>query len=156
MKMSLFKNKSTLPSLWDENDPFNLDMDRLNEAFSELWPRTTRAFMRTAGRPTLDVADKGDSFEICADLPGMKKNDIHVELVGTVLVIEGKREEKKEENQEGYMHQERFQGTFCRRIDLGEDVRGGEVKATYSDGVLTLKIPKETPRQSKSQKINIE
>jgi len=97
----------------------------------------------------VDIFDKDESVVIKADLPGIKKKDIHVDLKGRVLTLSGERSEEKEANGEGYYRKERAHGKFVRSFNLSSDVLPDKINATYSDGVLHITIPKTEANKPK-------
>ncbi len=103
--------------------------------------------------PSLDVAETEDAVEIHADLPGMKPDDIDVEVVGDVLRVKGHREETKETKEKEYHRLERRSGSFSRSIMLPCEVDASTVKADYVDGVLSIRLPKK--EAVKTQKIEV-
>jgi HSP20 family protein len=78
---------------------------------------------------------------VCADLPGLKKEDIQVEFSEDALTIQGERRQEHEESHEGYRTSERSYGKFYRSIPLPEGVNPESAKATFQDGVLKITVP---------------
>lgn len=103
--------------------------------------------------PSLDVAETEDAIEVHADLPGMKPEDIDVEVVGDVLRVKGHREETRESKEKEYHRVERRSGSFSRSIMLPGEVDASDVKADYTDGVLSIRLPKKVA--VKTQKIQV-
>ena len=88
-----------------------------------------------------DISDKGDAFVLEADLPGFKKDDIEIDLENDRLTIKAERHSEHEDNRNGYVRRERHFGSFERSFDVsGIDTSG--IRANYTDGVLTLTLPK--------------
>ena len=88
-----------------------------------------------------DISDKGDTFVLEADLPGFKKDDIKIDLENDRLTIKAERHSEHEDNRNGYVRRERHFGSFERSFDVsGIDTSG--IRANYTDGVLTLTLPK--------------
>lgn len=104
-------------------------------------------------QPVVDIYDKDESIVIKADLPGVDKKDIHVDLKGRVLTLSGERNEEKEANDEGYYRKERAYGKFVRTFSLSSDVTPDKINASYKDGVLHITIPKA--EASKPKQITI-
>jgi HSP20 family protein len=96
-----------------------------------------------------DVKDQGDHFELCMDLPGMKKEDVKIRLQDGVLNIEASTEtESSEKNEDGkYIRRERFRGTCSRSFYVGEDLKEEDIKAKFKDGVLLVSVPKEKEKE---------
>jgi HSP20 family protein len=102
--------------------------------------------------PKVEVREREGELCVRADLPGVKKDDITVEILENTLTIRGEHREEKEEKKEGFYKTERSYGSFLRTIPLpaGADIK--HAKAQLEDGVLeiTLKVPKlEEPKPRK-------
>lgn len=100
-------------------------------------------------QPVVDVYDKDDTIVIKAELPGVDKKDIHVDLKGRVLTLSGERTEEKEEKEDSYYRKERAYGKFVRTFNLAADVAPDKISATYKDGVLHVTIPKSEAHKPK-------
>lgn len=106
--------------------------------------------------PAIEVFERGNELVVRADLPGLKREDVNVEVDNGVLTISGeRRSEYEEESPEGFYRSERIYGVFSRSIPLPEGVKEDQVKATFQDGVLEVTIPKPEGEQSRRRKINI-
>ncbi|MGE3179664.1 MAG: Hsp20/alpha crystallin family protein, partial [Vicinamibacterales bacterium] len=103
---------------------------------------------RPAWMPPIDVIQKEDQLVIKADLPGMTRDDLSIEVSGDTLTIQGERKSDREEQRNGVYRQERTYGRFCRTILLPEGAITDQCQATFSDGVLeiTLPVPPESTR----------
>lgn len=131
------------------------EMNKLfNTSFSQV-PEETRR-MERAWSPAIDIQEKENKIDIKADLPGVKKEDVNVSVEDDTLLIEGKREEKKDLEEEGYRRRERFYGNFCRELGLPSSVDRENIKASYKDGVLELTLPKKEEAKRKQIDIDIE
>ena len=123
--------------------PRNLfERDRL---FDDFWSPVLwdEGHMEEFFAPKVDVKDCKDHYEINAELPGVKKDDIKVSLVDGVLILEAEVEKEDKEEKDGrYIRQERRYGKMMRRFSLGEDVKEEDIDAKFKDGVLTLRAPK--------------
>ena len=104
-----------------------------------------------------DIRDTGDAYLLEADLPGMKKEDIHIDIDGERLSISAERSAAKEEKDEngGYIRCERSYGSFSRSFDIS-GIRGEEISAAYEDGVLKLTLPKQTRTVPASRRLEIQ
>ena len=100
--------------------------------------------------PDVDVFEKKGQLVVRADLPGLSKEDVKVEITDTELTIEGERQSEKEEEKDGYYRSERSYGSFRRTIPLPEGVKTDRAKATCKDGVLEVTMPTGSPRKKKS------
>lgn len=140
------------------------DMDHMLEDFGftgtslgSLADRPTRGSLldRSGWSPQVETFRRGDKIVVRADLPGLKKEDVKVELDDDVLTISGERSEQHEEDRDNYYRSERSYGQFYRAIPLPDGVNGDQVDATFKDGVLevTLGVPKEELRRGKQIEI---
>jgi len=103
-----------------------------------------------------DIRDTGDAYVLEADLPGMKKEDIHIDIDGDRLSISAERNAVKEEKDEngGYIRCERSYGSFSRSFDIS-GIRAEEISAAYEDGVLKLTLPKQSKTVPASRRLEI-
>ena len=117
--------------------PFE-DLADLRERFDKMLGDFAGGF-----RPAIDVVRKNGSMVVRADVPGMKPEEIEVEVKGDVLTISGKHEESKEEKDEDerIVRSERHFGSFSRSISLPPDVGAEDITAKCKDGVLEVTIP---------------
>lgn len=104
--------------------------------------------------PQVEAFQRGDKFVVRADLPGMKKDDVKVEVENNVLTISGERADEHEENREGFYRSERSYGQFYRSIPLPEGVSADQCDATFKDGVLEVSL-KSPQQREKSRQIPI-
>lgn len=101
------------------------------------WTEPGKAFWT----PDVEVFERNGQFMVRADLPGMKKEDISIEVTDDELVLRGERKHEKEEKEEGYYRSERSYGSFYRTVPLPEGVKIDQAKATVHDGVLEVQMP---------------
>ena len=128
------------------------EIDDLLSRFSEGWESDWPMLQRV---PSLDLVESNGNLEVKMDVPGMKPEEIDIEVMGDTLTITGKHEEeKKEEDKEKRYHRiERRSGSFQRAVTLPCAVKEGEVSAEYKEGVLTVTLPKTD--EAKSRHIEI-
>jgi HSP20 family protein len=103
--------------------------------------------------PAMDLLETDEHFVLRADLPGMRREDVAIELEDNVLTVSGERKAEHEDRQEGYYRLERAFGSFSRSLTLPKGVDAEAVTATFDSGVLELRIPK--PEERKPRKIAI-
>ena len=96
----------------------------------------------TAWMPTVDISETENGYEIRAELPGVSEKDVNVSLTDNVLTVKGEKRQEAETEGKNYHRVERRYGNFQRRFTLPSDVETDDIKAEFSDGVLTLSIPK--------------
>ncbi|MBQ7153390.1 MAG: Hsp20/alpha crystallin family protein [Clostridia bacterium] len=105
----------------------------------------------------VDITDEGDMYQIKADLPGCKKEDIHLNIENDRLTLSAQRhsEYENEDKKGKYLHCERTYGEYRRVFDLG-DVDADKIHAKFADGVLTLDLPKKVEQVPASRQLEIE
>jgi HSP20 family protein len=137
-------------------------MDRL---FNEMWSRPAGMMPRslfgemgamTAGAPRVDVYETEAEYVVKADVPGVTKDDLDVTVHEDVLMLKGETKHDEEINEEGYVRRERRYGRFERSIPLPGGVKPDDVKASFKDGVLEVRLPKTEPSEPAGTKIDIE
>jgi len=107
----------------------------------------------TMWSPSVDISETADSFIVRAELPGMKKEDIELEVENNVLSIRGERKFEKTDEGENYHFMERSYGSFYRSFTLPKNVDSETIGAEYKDGMLVVSIPKK--EEVKPKKVEI-
>ncbi len=137
------------------------EMDRIFESFGmgSSWPRSGSQGALQSGRgggtqglhtlwaPHIEVGERNGKLLIQADLPGVRKEDVDVQIEQDAVIIQGQRNQESERNEGGVYHSERSYGTFYRMIPLPEGVDVEQANATFRDGVLRIELPAPQQRQ---------
>jgi len=110
---------------------------------------------QSAWVPQIEAFRRGDKLVVRADLPGLKKDDVKVEVDDGILAISGERSEEREENRDDFYRSERNYGQFYRAIPLPEGVTGDQCEATFKDGVLEVTLPAPKQPERKARQIPI-
>lgn len=105
--------------------------------------------------PRIEAVQNGDRFVVRADLPGLKKDDVQVELGENALTIRGERREKHEQEREGYFHSEREYGQFYRTIPLPEGVIAESAQASFRNGVLEISMQAPPAEATRGRRLEI-
>ena len=113
-------------------------------------PRTTDVDLWA---PDIDVVQRNNELTIKADLPGLRREDVLVDITDDAVTIQGERKLEREEEREGIYRIERSYGSFCRVIPLPEGAMIDQAKATFRDGVLEVIMP--APPASKGRRLEI-
>ena len=124
---------------------FNDEMDRLFQGFGKGGP--------SIWSPQIEVFERGGELVVCADLPGMTKDDVQVDITHNAIVIRGERRTEREEEDEGYYRTERSYGSFYRTIPLAEGVDTEKAEATFRNGVLEITMP--APERAERRQLEI-
>jgi len=120
---------------------FSQEMDRVFEDFG-FRPKFFENTLETGvWAPDVEVLEREGQFVVRADLPGLTKDEVKVNVADDVLTIEGERKQAKEEKKEGYFRSERSYGAFYRAIPLPEGVKSDAIAANFKNGVLEVTMP---------------
>jgi len=141
-------------------DPFR-DLESLQEDVNRLFQESMARPRREAPAarvwaPPVDVVEDDDKIVVKAELPGMKREDIDIELSGEQLTIRGERKFESEEKKDNYVRIERAYGQFQRTFTIGVPVKSDQVKAAYKDGLLEVTIPKSEEIKPKKVDVTVE
>jgi HSP20 family protein len=173
--MEIARRAPLLPSLW-MGDPFgalNRFADEIDRFFGDFdfgfhWHRPRFAGLRRALRrrekeleqaawsPRVDILEQGGQLVVRADLPGLTKDNIKVEVTDDTLTIQGEREQKKEEKREGYYRSECSYGSFYRAIPLPEGADTAKAGAVIRDGVLEVTMPAPKREEARARPIEVQ
>lgn len=110
--------------------------------------------MERAWAPPVDMYETRNEVVVAVELPGLNEKDIRLSITGDLLTIQGERQWSNEVRDAAHYRQERWFGKFERALSLPIPVETGQVKATYRDGVLTIKLPKTEGVKPKEIKID--
>ncbi len=138
--------------LMNIQDEFNRMIDRFfgRDFFGDLESISTDVFY-----PAMDVKETKDKFIVTAELPGMKKEDIHIKFQDGALILEAERKEEKEEKDQNYHRRERHYGKFYRSFLLPTKIQADKINAKYKDGVLTIELPKAEEAKPKEIEVKV-
>jgi HSP20 family protein len=147
-------------------DPFMLmrmlsdDLDRVAASFGfGRFPRPGDLMQQGGIRtwsPQIEVSEDNGRLMVRADLPGLKKDDVTVEITDGMMVISGERKQEQEEKRKGYYRTERSYGSFSRAIPLPGGAKMDDVKASFNDGVLEITVPTSQEQQKQSKQVQIQ
>ncbi len=131
------------PSLSLLDPSFNLSLDAMTRRFAN--SMRLRESMLPGMNVNVDVVEKNGTYNVRADLPGMKKEDISVRIEGNVVNIEAKTQESSEKKEDSgkVVFNERYYGAVSRTFALDQEIDETKATGKYADGVLTLELPKK-------------
>lgn len=142
---------------WDPFRNMNTLQDRINRIFDET--AGTRNFndevSKCDWRPIVDIYDTEKGIVINAELPGVSRDDITVDVKENILTLKGERKINEEVTEENYYRKERCSGKFERAFTLPNTIDPAKITANFKDGVLKVEIPKPEERKPKQIKINV-
>jgi HSP20 family protein len=131
------------------------EMERVFDSFRgtrDLWLPSMATGYRT---PVMDVKDNGTEYVIEAEFPGMRKEDIEIEIVKGGLMISAKKDEIKEDRDEGFIRRERGSLSFHRQLPLPGDSNIEGIEARLEEGVLHIDIPKKEKPEEKKRLVEV-
>lgn len=121
------------------------------------WPeRRLGAWEGEIVAPALDVYEEKDDIVVKAELPGMDKDQIVVEISGSELILKGEKRKEEKVEQGNYFRCERSYGAFRRSVELPKDVQADKIKASFKNGILEVRLPKTEKAKAKEIKIKVE
>jgi len=106
--------------------------------------------------PTVDFYEEKDDIVVKAELPGIDKNNVEVNLTDHTLTIKGEKKKEEEVKEKNYYRSERSYGSFVRALELPTNVHADKVKATFKDGVLEVRLPKTEEARKKEIKVKVD
>jgi HSP20 family protein len=130
-----------------ETNPFSLlqqEIDRLFEGVTRNLPG-----FATTTMPRMDISETDKVIEITAELPGLEKKDVELNVADNLLTIRGEKKNEREEKNKDYHLVERSYGAFSRSVELPAGVKIEDISAEIANGVLKVTVPKPAPKQSK-------
>ncbi|MGA9138677.1 MAG: Hsp20/alpha crystallin family protein [Methanocella sp.] len=139
---------------WDPFEELKRIQDRLGRIFSE-YPATAGEG-RMMGTPSVDVQERGNDVIVTADMPGVSKDDIRLEIrEGNILDISAEKKSERKEEEKGYVRHERSYTGYYRSIRLPAPVDKTKAKASYNNGVLEITLPMAEKPKPKASDIPV-
>lgn len=143
-------------TLWNPNKEMGDLFERFNQNAMQAMNMDMDALSMPDWSPSVDVNETDKEFKVKAEMPGVKKEDVHVTYDNGLLTIKGEKKEEKTEGEEGKTHRrECFYGNFSRSFTLPESIKLDGIDASYKKGVLKLTLPKSGEEKLKSTEIEI-
>lgn len=137
--------RNTIPTNWRRSDLDNF-FDEFSSLINDSWHVPESRQFRV---PRIDISEKEDKYLLDAELPGVKQDDLEVQLDNNVLTIKGKTEEISENKDKNYFMRERYYGSFKRSITLPSNIDQEKIEAKFEDGILHMQLPKKDGGYSK-------
>ena len=153
------KNGTLAPFWHPEFGGFDKVFDNFKKDFEHLLAPSfmPRSFPDPFGSMACNMTDEGEKFVITADMPRIKKDEIHIDVGDSHIEISAEHKESEEEKKKKYLKKEQSEISVNRQMSLPERIKPSDVKANLEHGVLTINLPKVTPTpRPKSTKVNVE
>ncbi len=141
---------------WDPFRNVATLQDRINRLFEDSFPRSRdidEDISMCEWKPSVDIYETEEGIVIKAELPGVNKEDVSVEVKNNILTLKGERFVDKEIDEDKYYRRERCFGTFHRTFTLQDTVLPDKIKAKFRNGVLEIEVPK--PEEEKPRQISV-
>lgn len=138
------------------------DMERMMDEFfgrrlRPWWPSLwSRGGDLEFSAPAVDVYEEKDDIVVKAELPGMEKNDVEVNISESALTLKGEKKKEHKVEEKDYYRSERSYGAFLRTVELPKEVQADKVKASFKNGVLEVRLPKTEEAKKKEIKVKID
>lgn len=132
------------------NNPFAM-LRHLNEEMDRVFPRGYSSQGQSDWTPAIDISERNNELQICADLPGVDQKDVKIEVENGMLSISGERKQEREEDSGGVHRMERTYGSFYRSVQLPDGVNLDNARAQFNNGELKISVPLPKKEQQSRQ-----
>lgn len=142
---SLVRYNKSVSSLFNRDEfltPFSTVFD---DYFNDLFPSLDVGFFKNGAYPKVDVIDEENRVVINAEIPGLTKDQVSVELENGVLRIKGEKQQEDEQKTKNYVHRELKHSSFCRSFSIGNNIDKDSVDAKFENGILNVTLKKTVP-----------
>jgi HSP20 family protein len=147
--MSTKLASNVAPSAGISREPLSMFRKEIEDMITNFWGSNAAPYLTQAMSPALDVVESENAFQVKMDAPGLQAKDIDIQVHGNTLTLSGQRHEEKETKDKTFYRMERRHGSFSRTVNLPCSVNESEAVADYTNGVLTLVLPKAEGAKAK-------
>lgn len=154
MRKDISINRNSMPSIWGMPDIEDIFEKALRNPFSLFDEMKGSNLQKNWFSPTVDVEETEHAYLLSVDLPGLKKEEVKVDLSENVLTISGERKRETENKENGGRRYESSYGHFMRSFTLPQSIDASKVEANMEDGVLRVALPKS--ETSKPRNIEVQ
>jgi len=142
---SLVRYNKSVPSFFNKDEfltPFSFFFDDFT---NEYFPSLDVGFFGKNSYPKVDIIDEENQVTIQAEVPGLSKDQVSVEIEEGVLRIKGEKKESEEKKEKNYIHRELKHSSFCRSFSIGNNIDKDSVDAKFENGILNVSLKKTVP-----------
>jgi len=140
---------------WEPSRAMTSLHEQINRLFGGAGLQGGESASLSAWAPAVDIYETEHALVVKGDIPDIDPKDLDIRVENNVLTIRGERKFEKEVNEDNYLRVERAYGSFSRSFSLANTVNTDSIKAEYSNGVLTLTVPKREEAKPKQIKVNV-
>ena len=145
--------KESRPSIWSSSwEDIDKSIENLRKDMEKAFSSFPSITMPKMSETSCDVIDEGNQFRVKMDVPGVKKNEISLNVTDNSLEVSAEHKEESEEKKKNYLRKERSHISYYRTLPMSEEVVSGKVKAKLTDGVLDIILPKTKPTKIQRKK----
>jgi len=156
-ELKLRQPKAVIPRRPRESDLERVMDDFYDRRARAWWPeRWSLPAVLDIEPPVVDFYEEKDDLVVKAELPGMEKQDIEVNVIDHSLTIKGEKKKEEDVEEENYYRSERAFGSFRRSLELPSDVQAEKAKASFKNGILEVRLPKTEVAKAKEIKVAVE
>jgi HSP20 family protein len=149
-------SRDPFAGFWGGRDPFASFWEPFGLTARSGWPfQTGREGAGSLWSPQIETFQRGNEFVVRTDLPGLKKDDVKIDITDDSITIEGERRDEREEDREGYYRSERSYGSFYRVVPLPEGSITDTAKAQFNNGVLEVVVQAPPREVSRGRRLEI-
>ena len=152
-----WRSRSGAPAERESDSPFFALQREMNDLFDNFFSSWDEAPARRFGAfsPSIDIDENDEAYTLTAEVPGLEKDDIDLELHGDFLTLKGEKREEKDEKKGACVYRERSVGRFERTIPVGSNIDREKIDAAFKNGVLTVTLPKTSEAKSAQKRIPV-
>lgn len=147
--LARYRNRTNdWPAMWNMEDEVNRMFEQFGQSF--------QGAVQGRFAPAMDIQETEDAYIVEADVPGLKKDEVHIEVADNVLTIKGERKSEQEQKEKNFHRVERSFGSFARSVALPAGFDNTKVSAKFENGVLTITLPKPEERKPRRVEVKVD
>jgi len=143
---------------WDPFQDLNELQERMNRLFEESIARTRSVedgLLTGTWSPSVDIHETDEGLVLIAELPGVAKEDIHIDIKENLLILKGERKRDVNVKEENYYRMERYYGPFSRTFTFPYPVESEKIEANLKDGLLEIQLPRQKEQETKAITVEV-
>jgi len=146
------KKSTGIAPFWTSWTDIDRSIENLRRDMEKTFSSFPSAHLPKMSQTSCDVIDEGNQFRVKMDVPGIKKNEVKLNVTDNSLEVSAEHKEESEEKKKNYLRKERSQVSYYRSLPLSEKIISGKVMAKLADGVLDITMPKSKPTEIQKKK----